>query len=60
MKIEKLRVMEALSRIKDPESGNDIVAAGRIEEPDIDGNNVNIKLLLPSLDHPHKTELIFS
>jgi ATP-binding protein involved in chromosome partitioning len=60
MTIEKQRVLEALGRIKDPVTGKDLVSAGRIEAPVIDGANVNIKLLLPTLDHPNKTELIFN
>jgi ATP-binding protein involved in chromosome partitioning len=60
MKIEKQRVLEALGNIKDPVTGKDIVSAGRIEEPFIEAENVMIKLLLPTLDHPNKTELIFN
>jgi len=60
MTIEKKKVLEALGKINDPVTGKDIVSAGRVEEPMIDGANVNIKLLLPTLDHPSKTELIFN
>jgi len=60
MTIEKQGVLEVLGHITDPVTGKDIVSAGRIEDPLIDGTNVNIRLLLPTLDHPNKTKLIFN
>ena len=60
MSIEKQQVIESLRKVNDPDTGKDIVAMNRVENLKIDGANVNFNLVLPSLNSPHKTELIFA
>jgi ATP-binding protein involved in chromosome partitioning len=59
MEIDKQQVIEALYRVKDPGTGKDIIAARMVENLQTDGNNVNFNLVLPSLNSPHKSNLIF-
>ncbi len=59
MEIDKQQVIEALCRVKDPGTGKDIIAARMVENLQTDGNNVNFNLVLPSLNSPHKSNLIF-
>lgn len=59
MEIEKQRIVESLYNVKDPASGKDIIAARMVENLQVDGNNVNFNLVLPSLNSPHKSDLIF-
>lgn len=59
MNIDKNIVIEALSTIRDPITGQDIVKVGRIADLTIEGMNVNFTILLPTLNHPSKSDLIF-
>jgi ATP-binding protein involved in chromosome partitioning len=49
-----------LRSVKDPSTGQDIIQRRMVENLKIDGNNVNFTLVLPSLNTPNKTELIFA
>ena len=53
-------LLKALGRVKDPLTGNDIVSAKLIESLDIEGNNVNIVLVLASMNIPNKSDLNFA
>ncbi len=59
MEIEKQKVVEALYTVIDPNSGKDIIKARMVEQLQVDGNNVNFNLILPSLNGPNKQNLIF-
>jgi ATP-binding protein involved in chromosome partitioning len=58
--IDNNRIVEALRQVKDPATGQDIIQRRMIENLRIEGNNVNFSLVLPSLNMPNKTELIFA
>lgn len=60
MNIDKQQIVEALYQVKDPASGKDLIAARMVENLTVDGANVNMTLVLPSLNSPHKSDLIFS
>jgi ATP-binding protein involved in chromosome partitioning len=60
MTLEKQQIVEALYKIIDPGTGKDIVAARMVENLDVQGVNVNFNLVLPNLNHPHKSDLIFA
>jgi ATP-binding protein involved in chromosome partitioning len=60
MKIEKTKIVEALSRVKDPQTGQDIVTMNMVENLVVDGTNVSFTVTLPSLSAPNKSELNFS
>ena len=59
MEIEKQQIVEALYKVIDPGTGKDIIAARMVENLLTDGDNVNFNLVLPSLNSPHKSNLIF-
>lgn len=59
MDLDKQQIIEALYRVKDPSTGKDIIAARMVENLLTEGNNVNFNLVLPSLNSPHKANLIF-
>jgi ATP-binding protein involved in chromosome partitioning len=58
--IDNNRIVEALRLVKDPATGQDIIQRKMIENLRIEGKNVNFSLVLPSLNMPNKTELIFA
>jgi len=60
MKIEKSKIVEALSRVKDPQTGQDIVTMNMVESLEIDGLNVSFTLALSSLDSPSKSKMNFA
>jgi ATP-binding protein involved in chromosome partitioning len=60
MSIDKQRIVEALYTIHDPATGKDLIKAKMVENLQVDGNNVNFNLVLPSLNSPHKSDLIFN
>lgn len=59
MEIDKQQIIEALYRVKDPATGKDLIASRMVENLQTDGPNVNFNLVLPSLNSPHKSNLIF-
>lgn len=59
MEIEKQRIVEALYTVNDPSSGKDLIKAKMVEQLQVEGNNVNFNLILPSLNNPNKQNLIF-
>ncbi len=58
--IDNNKIVDALRTVKDPATGQDIIQRRMVENLKIDGNNVNFTLVLPSLNTPNKTELIFA
>ena len=60
MEIEKQRIVDALYSVIDPHTGKDIIKAKMVEQLQVDGNNVNFNLILPSLTGPNKQNLIFA
>ncbi len=58
--MEKEKILEALSTVRDPQTGKDIVSVGMVQNLEIDGNNVNFKLVIPSLQMAGKAELNFA
>ena len=54
------QIVEALRTVKDPTTGQDIVQRRMIENLKIEGLAVNFTLVLPSLNMPNKTDLIFA
>ncbi len=58
--IDNNKIVEALRSVKDPATGQDIIQRRMVEKLSIEGNNVNFTLMLPSLNTPNKTDLIFA
>lgn len=60
MSIDKQRIVDALYTIHDPATGKDLIKARMVENLVVDGKNVNFNLVLPALNSPHKSDLIFN
>ncbi|MCC6413643.1 MAG: Mrp/NBP35 family ATP-binding protein, partial [Saprospiraceae bacterium] len=58
--MELIKLYEALRNVRDPQTGQDIVAVGMVQDLEIDGNNVNFKIMVPSLQMQGKAELNFA
>ena len=57
---DRLRILEALGKINDPQTGRSIIAVNMVQDMEIEGKSINFKLNLPSLNMPHKQELVFA
>lgn len=60
MALDKMKIVEALSKVKDSVSGQDIITLNMVLDLQTDERNVNFTLELPSLAHPSKQELNFA
>jgi ATP-binding protein involved in chromosome partitioning len=60
MELDKIKIVAALRKVTDPQTGSDIISRKMVEELITDGNNINFTLILPSLQSEFKTELIFA
>ncbi|MFT4667368.1 MAG: ATP-binding protein involved in chromosome partitioning [Polaribacter sp.] len=58
--MDKLKIVEALSKVKDPVTGQDIISMNMLCDFKVEGNNVNFTLELPKMDYPSKSELNFA
>ncbi len=58
--MDKLKVVQALSKVTDPATGQDIITLNMVRDLTIEGNNVNFKLELSRMDYPSKSELNFA
>jgi ATP-binding protein involved in chromosome partitioning len=53
-------IKKALGAVRDPQTGQDIVSVGMVQDLDIQGNQVSFKLVVPSLQMQGKSELNFA
>ncbi len=58
--MNKEAVLNCLRTVRDPKTGRDLITAGMVQNLEIDGNNVNFALLIPSLQMHGKAELNFA
>ena len=58
--IETIHIYEALRKIKDPITGQDVVTAGRIQQLEVEGEQVNFTLALPNVEAQTKSDLNFA
>ena len=58
--MDQEKILTALRSVRDPQTGRDIVEAGMVEQLETDGDNINFKLVLPSLQMQGKAELNFA
>jgi len=58
--IDNNKVVAALRKVKDPNTGQDIIAAKLIKDLKIEDQNINFSLVLPSLNTPYKADLNFA
>lgn len=53
-------ILNLLRTVRDPQTGRDIVSANMVQNLEIDGNNVNFTLTVPSLQMHGKADLNFA
>jgi ATP-binding protein involved in chromosome partitioning len=58
--IDHNKIVEALRKVQDPRSGQDIIQAKMVEDLVIDGSFVNFSIVMPSNDQNLKTQLNFA
>lgn len=58
--MNKDQILAALRQVRDPQSGQDIVSRGMVQDLDIQGDEVNFKLAVPSLQMQGKADLNFA
>jgi len=58
--MEQEKILHALRAVRDPQTGRDIVTAGMVQNLELDGNNINFTVLVPSLQMQGKAELNFA
>jgi ATP-binding protein involved in chromosome partitioning len=57
---DKIKILEALGKVSDPQTGRSIIAINMVQDLEIEGNNINFSLTLPSLNMAHKQDLVFA
>jgi len=60
MSFDKSKIVGALCKVVDPKTGKDIISMNMVRDLEIDGNNINFTLELPSLDAETKQSLNFA
>ena len=55
--MDKMKVVEALSKVKEPQSGKDLITLNIVTNLKVEGNQVSFTLELPSMNYPHKGPL---
>jgi len=58
--MNKEAILQALRQVRDPQTGQDIVAVGMVQDLTIEDNHINFKLVVPSLQMQGKAELNFA
>ncbi|HRI61271.1 MAG TPA: Mrp/NBP35 family ATP-binding protein [Saprospiraceae bacterium] len=58
--MDKDKILQALRQVRDPQTGRDIIEAGMIQDLEIEGDSINFKLAVPSLQMQGKAELNFA
>lgn len=60
MEIDKQQIITALRTVKDPASGQDIIAVRMVENLQVRGQDISFTIVLPSLQSPVKNQLTFA
>jgi ATP-binding protein involved in chromosome partitioning len=60
MSIDKTTIVKALTKVTDPNTGQDIITMNMVRDLEVEGNNINFALELPSLNNEYKSELNFA
>lgn len=58
--MDKEKIFAALRGVREPQTGRDIVSAGMVQDLEIEDNNINFKLAVPSLQMQGKADLNFA
>ena len=60
MNIDKQSIITALRTVKDPNTGQDIIASKMVEGLEVKGNDISFTIVVPSVKSPVKNQLTFS
>lgn len=60
MQFETSKVVKALTRVTDPNTGQDLISMNMVRDLRIEGTTVSFTLELPSLNNQYKTDLNFA
>ena len=60
MSLNKESILDALRQVQDPVTGQDIVSMQRVRDVQVEGNQVQFSLELPSLDATTKSDINFA
>ena len=60
MEFDKTKIVQALAKVSDPRSGQDIITMNMVRDLEVDEKNINFTLELPSMETEHKAELNFA
>ncbi|MEY4135355.1 MAG: hypothetical protein RL386_1705, partial [Bacteroidota bacterium] len=60
MQIETAKIVKALTRVTDPNTGQDLITMNMVRDLRIEGSNVAFTLELPTLNNQYKTDLNFA
>ncbi len=60
MGFDKTKIVKVLAQVADPKSGQDIITMNMVRDLEVDDQNINFTLELPSMDTQHKAELNFA
>lgn len=58
--MDKSKIVRALAKVIDPTTGQDIITRSMIRDLEVNDNNVNFTLELPTLDSQHKSDMNFA
>lgn len=60
MSIDTSKVVKALAKVTDPNTGQDLITANMVRDLEVEGQNINFTLELPSLNSDYKSALNFA
>lgn len=60
MTFDKTQIVKALTKVLDPNTGQDIITMSMVRDLEVEGANINFTLELPSLNSAYKSELNFA
>ncbi|MEL7122943.1 MAG: Mrp/NBP35 family ATP-binding protein [Bacteroidota bacterium] len=60
MSFDKSQIVKALTKVIDPNTGQDIITVNMVRDLEVDESNVNFTIELPSLNNEYKSQLNFA
>ena len=60
MSFDKTKIVQALTKVIDPNSGQDIISMSMVRDLEVDEKNINFTIELPSLNNQYKSDLNFA
>lgn len=60
MQYDKTAIVKALAKVLDPQTGQDLITANMVRDLNVESNNINFTIELPSLGASYKSDLNFA